>query len=55
MGLPVVISPYIPAAIVADYLIWGRYPLGLKNPPVLRPTDMTPLTSSAGTGTIAVP
>jgi hypothetical protein len=44
------ISPYIPAVIVADYLIWGRYPLGLKHPPVLPPADMTPLTSSAASG-----
>jgi hypothetical protein len=44
------ISPYLAGAVVADYLIWGRYPLGLKHPPVLTPADMTPLTSSAGSG-----
>jgi hypothetical protein len=44
------ISPYLAGAVVADYLVWGRYPLGLKHPPVLTPADMTPLTSSAGSG-----
>ena len=38
------ISPYIPAAIIADYLVWGRYPLGLKHPQVLTPENMAPLT-----------
>jgi hypothetical protein len=38
------ISPYIPAAVIADYLVWGRYPLGLKHPPVLTPANMAPLT-----------
>jgi hypothetical protein len=44
------ISPYLAGAVVADYLIWGRYPLGIKHPPVLTPAEMTPLTSSAGSG-----
>lgn len=39
------ISPYLAGAVVVDYLVWGRYPLGLKHPPVLTPGDMTPLTS----------
>ena len=38
------ISPYLAGAVVVDYLVWGRYPLGLKHPPVLVPGDMTPLT-----------
>jgi hypothetical protein len=52
------ISPYLAGAVVVDYLIWGRYPLGLKHPPVLTPGDMAPLTlpgasaqSSPGTST----
>ena len=39
------ISPYLAGAVVVDYLIWGRYPLGLKHPPVLTPRNMEPLTS----------
>ena len=38
------ISPYLAGAVVVDYLIWGRYPLGLKYPPVLSPGNMAPLT-----------
>jgi hypothetical protein len=56
------ISPYLAGAVVVDYLVWGRYPLGLKHPPVLTPGDMTPLTasgasteSSAGAGAPANP
>jgi hypothetical protein len=40
------ISPYLAGAVVVDYLVWGRYPLGLKHPPVLTPANMAPLTSS---------
>jgi hypothetical protein len=39
------ISPYLAGAVVVDYLVWGRYPLGLKHPPVLTPGNMEPLTS----------
>jgi hypothetical protein len=38
------ISPYLAGAVVVDYLVWGRYPLGLKHPPVLTPGNMAPLT-----------
>jgi hypothetical protein len=44
------ISPYLAGGVVVDYLIWGRYPLGLKHPPVLTPETMTPLTAPAGSG-----
>jgi hypothetical protein len=56
------ISPYLAGAVVVDYLIWGRYPLGLKHPPVLTPGNMDPLTfagasaqSSPGAGTPVEP
>jgi hypothetical protein len=53
------ISPYLAGAVVVDYLVWGRYPLGLKHPPVLTPGDMTPLTfsgaSAQGSGGLAGP
>ena len=42
------VSPYIPAAVILDYLLWGRYPLGLKHPPVLTPENMAPMTLPAG-------
>jgi hypothetical protein len=47
------ISPYLAGAVVVDYLVWGRYPLGLKHPPVLPPGDMTPLTSSTESSPVA--
>jgi hypothetical protein len=40
------LTPYVAAGVVADYLIWGRYPLPLKHLPILTPGDMTRLTSS---------
>jgi hypothetical protein len=42
------ISPYLAGAVVADYLLFGRFPLGLKHPPVLTPENMGPLTSPGG-------
>jgi hypothetical protein len=39
------ISPYIVGGVVADYLLWGRYPLGLKDAQILTPENMAPLTS----------
>ena len=39
------VSPYLAGAVVVDYLLWGRYPLGLKHPPILRPENMAPLTA----------
>jgi len=41
------ISPYIDAAIVVDYLGWGRYPLDLKQAQLLTPENMAPLTLPA--------
>jgi hypothetical protein len=37
------LNPYVAGGIVADYLIWGRYPLPLKKARVLTPEDMSPL------------
>ncbi|MGB6193889.1 MAG: hypothetical protein WBF42_15575 [Terracidiphilus sp.] len=39
------ISPYIVAGVAVDWLAWGRYPLGVKHPPVLTPETMGPLRS----------
>jgi hypothetical protein len=41
------VSPYTAAAIVADGLVWGRYPLGLGHPQVLSPETMAILAASA--------
>lgn len=41
------ITPYLAGAVIVDYLIWGRYPLGLKHEQILTPENMAPLTSSA--------
>lgn len=38
-----IFTPYAAGAIGVDYLVWGRYPLGLKNPEVLGPEHMEPL------------
>jgi hypothetical protein len=46
------ISPYIVAGVLADYLVWGRYPLNLKSVPILTPQEMDPLTISAGSGQV---
>jgi len=40
------LSPYAAGAIVADDLIWGRYPLHLKETPVLTPRTLASLDSS---------
>jgi hypothetical protein len=42
------ISPYIVGGVLADYLVWGRYPLALKSLPVLTPGNMNPLILPAG-------
>jgi hypothetical protein len=44
-----VLSPYAAGAIVADDLIWGRYPLSLKNARVLGPETMASLASPSET------
>ena len=41
------ITPYLAGAVIVDYLVWGRYPLGLKHAQILTPENMAPLTSSA--------
>ena len=38
------INPYIGAGVLADYLVWGRYPLPLKNLPTLSPANPASLT-----------
>jgi hypothetical protein len=38
------VSPYIVAGILVDYVGWGRYPLDPKGAQVLRPEDMAVLT-----------
>jgi hypothetical protein len=42
-----ILSPYAAGAIVADDLIWGRYPLKLKEAPILTPQTMASLATSA--------
>jgi hypothetical protein len=37
------ISPYIVGGVLVDYLVWGRYPLDLKNLQTLTPQNMDPL------------
>ena len=41
------ISPYIVGGVLADYLVWGRYPLDLKHLQILTPQNMSPLASPA--------
>lgn len=41
------LNPYVAGVIVADGLIWGRYPLPLKNAQVLTPENLAPLASPA--------
>jgi hypothetical protein len=41
------VSPYTAGAIVANGLVWGRYPLGLDHPQVLSPETMAILAGSA--------
>jgi hypothetical protein len=38
-----IFTPYAAGAIGVDFAVWGRYPLGLKNPDVLGPENMEPL------------
>ncbi len=38
------LSPFIAAGVIADSLLWGRYPLHLKPPRVLTPAEMGLLT-----------
>ncbi len=38
------LNPYVAGGIVADYLIFGRFPLPLKNAQTLTPTNLAPLT-----------
>ena len=42
-----IVSPYTAGAIVADGLVWGRYPLGLDHARVLSPETMAILAGSA--------
>jgi hypothetical protein len=47
------ISPYIVGGVLADYLLWGRYPITLSHLQTLTPQDMDPLAFSADSGQIA--
>lgn len=40
-----VFAPYAAAVVAADYLLWGRYPLGLKHAQVLTPRNVASLES----------
>jgi hypothetical protein len=44
------LNPYIAGGIAVDYLLFGRYPLPLKEAQVLAPENMGPLTPPAGSG-----
>jgi hypothetical protein len=47
--LPIaVVNPFAAAGLVADFLVWGRCPLPLKQARILRPKDMALLENSAG-------
>jgi hypothetical protein len=41
------VSPYVDAALVVDYLGWGRYPIDRKTAQLLTPANMKPLMVSA--------
>jgi hypothetical protein len=41
------LDPYVAAAVVADYLIWGRYPFARQHPQVLSPETIAILAGSA--------
>ena len=41
------LDPYVAAGVVADYLIWGRYPLARQHPQVLSPETMAVLAGAA--------
>jgi hypothetical protein len=47
------ISPYIVAGVLADYLVWGRYPLNLKQLPTLTTQEMDRLTMPADSEHVA--
>jgi len=42
------INPYIAVGVFVDYLVWGRYPLPLKDLPTLSPANLAPLTLADG-------
>jgi len=44
-----IVCPACAGGVLVDWLVWGRYPLHLQHPQTLAPTDLTPLTSPAGT------
>jgi hypothetical protein len=46
------ISPYIVGGVLADYLLWGRYPLTLKHLQTLTPRNMDQLTFPAASGQV---
>lgn len=41
------ISPYIVGGVLVDYVVWGRYPLNLKQAQVLRPEELGALAFSS--------
>jgi len=43
------ICPACAGGVLVDWLVWGRYSLHIEHPQSLTPTDLTPLTSPAGT------
>jgi len=44
-----VFCPACAGGVLVDWLAWGRYSLHTEHPQTLAPTEMTPLTSPAGT------
>jgi hypothetical protein len=44
-----IFCPACAGGLLADWLVWGRYPLHIERAQTLTPTDLTPLTSTAGT------
>lgn len=40
------LNPIVAAGLVGDYLVWGRYPLPLKQAQIVSPADMGPLRDS---------
>jgi hypothetical protein len=47
------LNPYAGGAILADYLAWGRDPLGLGHSQVLTPANMAPLTTPTRAAALA--
>jgi hypothetical protein len=43
------LNPIVAAGLVGDYLVWGRYPLPLKQAQIVSPEDMAPLKNSTST------